>query len=705
MDKRAGQPDEVVVKAARAGDRSAFGVLVDRYQDLVFAIACGQVGDPETARDIAQDALLASLEGLPLLRSPSKYGNWVARITRKLCAYWHRSEGYRRALMERVAHESVRTKMPEEVLVAQENKAIVRGAIDQLTPKLREAIVLYYLRGRSVRETARLLQTSEQAVWKRLERGRRQIRDHLAAQVESTLGGWQPGEEFRKGTLAVIPAGSLCGRLGLEVMRAGAGELAGEAMRHAALRVGSMIVEGGMAVTAKKTTVAIVVLVLLSAGGTTYLVMRSNGTGAQRTAAEDAVDGVLGAAERAKALDWGQSEVLASLWASFPAFGVEELNELIADAGLELDEMDEETRLYIIRQLVRDALERNVSLESFQTELDFAEQLLGGKRSKDARAVLLGIYDAASNPENMVRVLRDDAFSSGQEGMVRGLTYFMLMSGGQINGTYLNENGGAQDAREWYAKVSRDIDVLLGQGIVSGTDRAILMEGKDGIDSILAWFAEKEAAGEDVNGLLQRGIIYGMEGETTESPETRELLSQRVTEYLEEYLHRDDLTPEDRWASSLSLAIRYEDLGRYDDALGVYWELGEEAKVYGYEGNMVDVLIERAIGNQAVAALPSDDQAKVEQSRRHLIRMLSLLEGYADRHGGDLPPDIEGFIRNNIPYPSELQDPFTGQPYEFTSGSGWSGPRGEMLVRTPPKSGLCICIHSDLSTPVVRVEK
>ena len=61
------QSDEALVKAARGGDRGAFGLLVQRYQDVICAIAYSRVGDIEAAHDIAQDALLTSFERLQLL--------------------------------------------------------------------------------------------------------------------------------------------------------------------------------------------------------------------------------------------------------------------------------------------------------------------------------------------------------------------------------------------------------------------------------------------------------------------------------------------------------------------------------------------------------------------------------------------------------------------------------------------------------------
>jgi len=100
MQDSARESDSVLVAHTKEGDRAAFGTLVRRYQDAVCAIAYSRLGDVESAYDVAQEAFLLSLENLRQLRSGSKFGPWLRRITRRLCNRWQRSETYRRALRD-----------------------------------------------------------------------------------------------------------------------------------------------------------------------------------------------------------------------------------------------------------------------------------------------------------------------------------------------------------------------------------------------------------------------------------------------------------------------------------------------------------------------------------------------------------------------------------------------------------------------------
>jgi len=85
----------------------------------------------------------------------------------------------------------------------------------------------------------------------------------------------------------------------------------------------------------------------------------------------------------------------------------EQIHSLILDGSPELDEMDQETRLDAIKQMLRDTIERTMSLEVLDKEFHFARSLWDGAKYEEALAVYLAIYDAASVPENMCRVLRD----------------------------------------------------------------------------------------------------------------------------------------------------------------------------------------------------------------------------------------------------------------------------------------------------------
>jgi len=266
------ESDEALVKAARGGDHGAFGLLVERYQDVVCAIAYSRVGNTEAAHDIAQDALLTSFERLQLLRSASRYGAWVARITRRLCDAWHRSEGYRKALL-RALHAAAPAETapsPQDVLVKKEDAEIIRGAVERLPESLREVLILHYFQGRSHTQTAADLGITRAAVDMRVQRAKARMREYLTADIEANLRNVQPDVSFTERTLAAVPIGSVCGKLGLDAARLGVAEALRQ-LAHAGAQKTTAALTGGAVMTSKQVITAGAAVLLLAAGVGTYL--------------------------------------------------------------------------------------------------------------------------------------------------------------------------------------------------------------------------------------------------------------------------------------------------------------------------------------------------------------------------------------------------------------------------------------------------
>ena len=68
--------DSELVEACLNGHQKAYGELVDRYRDIIYALAVKRTGNAEAARDITQDVLIDAYVGLPNLREPAKFGQY-----------------------------------------------------------------------------------------------------------------------------------------------------------------------------------------------------------------------------------------------------------------------------------------------------------------------------------------------------------------------------------------------------------------------------------------------------------------------------------------------------------------------------------------------------------------------------------------------------------------------------------------------------
>src|SRR5262245_49784735 len=72
--------DEDLVVSARAGDRSAFAELVQRYQTLVWSLAYSLSGDLARTEELTQDVFVLAWDRLPGLRSPGSFRAWLHGI-------------------------------------------------------------------------------------------------------------------------------------------------------------------------------------------------------------------------------------------------------------------------------------------------------------------------------------------------------------------------------------------------------------------------------------------------------------------------------------------------------------------------------------------------------------------------------------------------------------------------------------------------
>ncbi|MGZ4820471.1 MAG: sigma-70 family RNA polymerase sigma factor [Terriglobales bacterium] len=178
-----------LVRAAKAGDISAFEQLVRRYDRNVFRIAQHITQNREDAEDVVQDAFLKSYENLKNFQEQSKFYTWLVRI-----AVNEALMRLRRRRPERVVSldEDVKTDEdsmprevadwspnPEQLYTQSELHDILTKTIQGLPSSFRTVFVLRDVEGLSTEETAEALDLSIPAVKSRLLRARLQLRERL----------------------------------------------------------------------------------------------------------------------------------------------------------------------------------------------------------------------------------------------------------------------------------------------------------------------------------------------------------------------------------------------------------------------------------------------------------------------------------------------------------------------------------------------
>src|SRR6516164_6883605 len=70
-----------LVERAQAGDRTAYGELIERFQPTVYAVALSRLRNPAEAQELAQEVFLHGMKKLSQLRDPQCFAGWLRQIT------------------------------------------------------------------------------------------------------------------------------------------------------------------------------------------------------------------------------------------------------------------------------------------------------------------------------------------------------------------------------------------------------------------------------------------------------------------------------------------------------------------------------------------------------------------------------------------------------------------------------------------------
>lgn len=176
----------------RAGDDVAFEELVRTYSPRLLAVARRIMGTDEDARDVIQDAFLNAFRSVKNFHGDAKLSTWLHRIVVNSALMKLRTR-------KRKPEESIEPLLPsfladghyaekfsswgeraDEAVSRTETQELVRRRIDELPESFRTVLVLRDIEGLDTEETARVLETTPNAVKIRLHRARAALRTLLA---------------------------------------------------------------------------------------------------------------------------------------------------------------------------------------------------------------------------------------------------------------------------------------------------------------------------------------------------------------------------------------------------------------------------------------------------------------------------------------------------------------------------------------------
>jgi RNA polymerase sigma-70 factor (ECF subfamily) len=173
---RIAQQDEAALVArVVAGDRAAFGILVERYAGVARRVARAVLGNAEDADDAAQDAMLSALLKLDQYDPRRPFGPWLLRIVANAATDRRRRRTVRRTEPLDVGFTAGGAR-PDTTMERRALGERLRQALAELPERRRIAVVLFDVEGYSHAEIAAMLGLPEGTVRSEVFHARRRLR-------------------------------------------------------------------------------------------------------------------------------------------------------------------------------------------------------------------------------------------------------------------------------------------------------------------------------------------------------------------------------------------------------------------------------------------------------------------------------------------------------------------------------------------------
>lgn len=180
--------EKALIQQILDGDQEAFAQLVTAYEKQVYNLCLRMSGNPEDARDLAQEAFLKAWRGLRFYKSEASFSTWLYRLTANVCIDFLRQKKRRPTVSLTVDGENEDSQelevpdtapTPEERALHRETAESVRRAMEQLDEEFRLVLTLRVTEGLSYDEIGRILNLNAGTVKSRLARARSKLQKIL----------------------------------------------------------------------------------------------------------------------------------------------------------------------------------------------------------------------------------------------------------------------------------------------------------------------------------------------------------------------------------------------------------------------------------------------------------------------------------------------------------------------------------------------
>lgn len=178
--------DEELAGRVQSGDKEAFSLLIKRYEEKLTRYARRFLADAEDVKDVVQDIFIKTYVNMRAFDRDRRFSPWIYRI-----AHNELVNIYKKRKRERLSYVDLEVVFPflrakektdAEVRDA-ETKQLLEHGLENINPKYREAIVLFYFEELSYQDIADILKVPISTIGVWIKRGKAALKNKLESRV------------------------------------------------------------------------------------------------------------------------------------------------------------------------------------------------------------------------------------------------------------------------------------------------------------------------------------------------------------------------------------------------------------------------------------------------------------------------------------------------------------------------------------------
>ncbi len=176
--------DLYLIKKIRGGNYNAFGLLINKYQNYVYAILRQLLKSNEDAEEAYQDTFMKVYRSLESYNEKAKFSSWLYRIAYNTGLDYLKKKKRTTELIDNIENQGDGHHNGQET---RDLKRILRKLVRQLPQEEAVIITLFYFEENTVKEIAEITGISESNIKTKLFRARKKMRAMIPEEKENEL--------------------------------------------------------------------------------------------------------------------------------------------------------------------------------------------------------------------------------------------------------------------------------------------------------------------------------------------------------------------------------------------------------------------------------------------------------------------------------------------------------------------------------------